>query len=103
MPGSDDVGGLVPGQLAVSQSHLSAVDAIVPVVPPGNLADSELLLKSTHLIYFRLGFALVSLVVSGFLGWMAGFDYQPIGVFYVAGFVVAYTLAGLLAIKRTDA
>jgi hypothetical protein len=33
--------------------------------------DNDLLLKSTHLIFFRMGFALVSLVISFLLGWLA--------------------------------
>lgn len=66
-----------------------------------DMSDNDLLVKSMHLVYFRLAFALVSLVVSAVLGWIAHIDAQPIGVFYAAGFTVAYTVVALLILRYT--
>jgi signal transduction histidine kinase len=66
----------------------------------GETFAGELLIKSTHLIYFRMGFALVSLVVSAVVGWLAGTQEQPVGVFYIAGGVVVYTSLALLVVKN---
>jgi signal transduction histidine kinase len=80
-----------------------------PSNQPSNIADStdifdsDLLIRSTHLIYFRMGFALVSLVAAALLGWMTGIQEQPAAVFYTAGFVVAYTAIGLLIVKGARA
>jgi signal transduction histidine kinase len=62
-------------------------------------ADNDLLLKTTHLVYFRMGFALVSLVISFVLGWVAGVADQPVSVFYIAGSVALYTCVALLLLK----
>jgi signal transduction histidine kinase len=67
---------------------------------PDELVDSELLIKSIHLVYFRMGFALVSLVVSAVLGWLAGIGEQPVAIFYVAALVVSYTSVSLLVARR---
>jgi signal transduction histidine kinase len=68
--------------------------------PADDAPDSELLVKSTHLIYFRMGFALIALAAAALLSWVAFVQEQPAAVFYTAGFVVAYTAVGLLVVKR---
>lgn len=64
-------------------------------------ADNDLLVKSVHLVYFRMGFALISLVVGALVAWVGGPEQQPIGVFSTAAAVVAYSALALLAIKFT--
>lgn len=68
-----------------------------------NAADNDLLVKSVHLVYFRMAFALVSLMVGAFVFWIGGVDAQPAGVFCTGGAAVGYTAIALLIIKFTRA
>jgi signal transduction histidine kinase len=65
--------------------------------------DNDLLVKSVHLAYFRIAFALVSLLVGALVIFAGGVDAQPFGVFCTGGVVVAYSSIALLAIKCVSA
>lgn len=73
----------------LTDSSISSEEAQEPI-------ESDLLIKSIHLIYFRMGFALVSLVASFVLGWLSQVEDQPVAVFYIAGSVAAYTCVALV-------
>lgn len=64
--------------------------------------DNDLHVKSVHLVYFRIAFAVVSLLVGGVVAWVGGGEQQPLGVFCTGGAVVAYASLALLAIKCTN-
>ena len=64
-----------------------------------SLSDQDLLIKSTHLAYFRMGFAFVSLVLGALLGHMGGIESQTGDLIWVASAVVAYSTAALLVLK----
>jgi len=68
-----------------------------------NTADNDLLVKSVHLVYFRMAFALCSLIVGAVVTSVGGVEQQPIGVFCTAAAVVGYTCVALLALKNTRA
>jgi signal transduction histidine kinase len=63
--------------------------------------DTDLHVKSVHLVYFRMAFALCSLVVGAVVVWVGGGggEQHPIGVFATAAGVVAYSSLALVAIK----
>lgn len=75
----------------------------VPVGPTSLIDeghDLDLLVKSTHLVYFRLAFSLISLVVGAIVTSIAHGESQQAGVFFVAGCAVAYTSLALLVTKK---
>lgn len=71
--------------------------------PFDGAADNDLLVKSTHLTYFRIAFALVSVLVGALFVWAGGLEPQPAGVFITGGAVVAYSSIALLVIKCAKA
>lgn len=63
--------------------------------------DNDLHVKSIHLVYFRIAFALCSLLVGTGVAAVGGIEQQPMGVFCTAVAVIAYSSLALFAIKNT--
>ncbi len=61
--------------------------------------DSDLPLKSQHLVYFRLAFALISLTVGVFVWMLAQVELNAVAFFAVGALVVIYSLVGLLLLR----
>jgi signal transduction histidine kinase len=68
-----------------------------------NASDGELLVKTTHLIYLRIGFALVGVVVAACFGFIAGAEGQPLFAFLAAALAAVYSSIALLIVKRFGA
>jgi signal transduction histidine kinase len=81
-----------------NQANLAPV--MTPVFDEGH--DLDLLVKSRHLVYFRLAFALISLIVGAAVSSISRSDSQPWAVFFIAGCAVAYTSIALLVTKKLN-
>lgn len=91
-----------PSSMPVETPIITKTSIPVPaVVDEAN--DLDLLVKSTHLVYFRLAFSLISLIVGAAVTWIAHGEAQHVGVFFIAGCAVAYTSLALLVTKKLDA
>src|SRR5438874_7644536 len=60
---------------------------------------TDLFLKTEQLFYFRLTFALVSLVFSLLVGWYAPREFDLLAVSILISFVVAYALSGVFLLR----
>lgn len=61
--------------------------------------DSDLPIKSQHLVYFRLAFALISLTVGVFVWALAQVELNAVAFFAVGTFVVVYSCAALFLLR----
>lgn len=61
--------------------------------------DSDLPLKSQHLVYFRLAFALISLTVGVFVWALAQVELNAVAFFAVGTLVVTYSVIGLMVLR----
>lgn len=62
--------------------------------------DTDLLIKSSHLVYFRLAFALVSLMFGLCIASVQKPDIEPVAFFQIAASVVVYSFVALLVLRR---
>jgi signal transduction histidine kinase len=85
----------LPGKPRPDSIQLKAVPDLAD-----NLQESDLLIKSVHLAYFRMAFAMVSLAVGGLVWVLTRAEIEPTGFFVMTACVVAYSLAALILIKQ---
>lgn len=84
-------------------SKPSRTEVLTEAQEKTGIVESELLLKTVHLIYLRIGFALVGIVVAACLSWMAGGEAQPFLAFSAAGMAASYSSLALILVKRMKA